>query len=130
MSIELSRRAVVAGALAFAGGGAAAWWYRDVRRLERSRTAFLELARERDLIENGAELGRRYLSAYPDEADPELLLRLLFADAAPDHLGAALSERIGRDWIELETVQLDGWILARSEGRVLALGTLLSPDSS
>ena len=129
MSTDLTRRALMVGGLA-AVAGAGAWWLSG-RRTFRGYEGVLALARSLDLPAPAAELGSAYLALHPEEADAERLIELLFgAGGDPDTAAARsrLAERIGRDWIELDTVQLDGWIVARSDGRFLALATLL-PDT-
>lgn len=130
MSTELTRRSVLIGTLAaaaaVAGGGG--WLIRERRRAGRLAAA-RALAAELGLAATDPGLGRAYLELHPSEADPERLSSLLFGDrgeADPETLKGVLAERIGLDWIELETVQLDGWIVSRTEGRLLALATLLS----
>lgn len=123
MSTELTRRALVLGLVASVGGGA---WFVRRRNLDRGLSTALELA---ETVGLGApsELGSHYLEAFPNEAEPDRLVRLLFpdgADAEPAVLAAGVAERIRRDWEELETVQLDGWIVSRTEGRFLAMVAL------
>lgn len=124
MSTEPTRRAILFGGLAALAG--AGGWIGCGRRDEGLRRAVMALAEEVDLVAGAPELGRAYLDLHREEADAVRLLDLLFGDSEPDALRGRLAERIGRDWIELETVQVDGWIVSRAEGRFLALVALLS----
>ncbi len=77
-------------------------------------------------------IGALYLSQTPEEADPESIMRALdlalgvqSARLGPVALRAHLQEQIRRDFEQAETVQIDGWILARTESRLCALSTLV-----
>lgn len=74
-------------------------------------------------------LGRRYLDAHPDEADEAVLLDALpalggQAPSDPATQLAVLSEQVAADYADDDLVVLDGWILARTEGRAAALYAL------
>lgn len=86
-----------------------------------------------DLGLTAPRLGQAYLDHHPGDADAERLLDLLFTGRGPVDpaaMKASLAERVGRDWVDLETAQVDGWILSRSEGQFVALVALLSEQVS
>ncbi len=129
MNTELTRRAVLVGSTA----AAALLWSGCGRRSAGARRAVLALAEEVDLGPAARGLGRAYLDLHPEEADAEALLDLLFTGRGaldPVAMKGRLAERIGRDWIDLETAEVEGWIVSRSEGRFLALVALLSEQVS
>ncbi len=76
-------------------------------------------------------LGRLYLRQVPAEDDPHILARLTVAsmgatDADAKALDRAslrrrLDARVRRDFASGTTVQLDGWVLSRTEARLCAL---------
>ena len=66
------------------------------------------------------QLGRSYREAYPEEDDVDVL-RELTASVEDSSLG---SEAIRRDFESGNTVQLDGWILSRTEARLCALHSI------
>jgi len=114
------------GAVLFAGGG----WAAGRTPLRTPRSERRALAR---LLHgpSATVLGRRYLAAYPQAATPERLR----ADAGLSTLPPAMCADIEalrrtvlarqREDFEIgNTVQLDGWILARSEAALCALISL------
>jgi hypothetical protein len=90
-------------------------------------------------------LGERYLAAVPEERDVVLLMRTLEAAVGETDSGfpgatgsgrrvelldsarlrQSLKQRIRRDFQHDDIVQLDGWVLARTECRLCALAVLL-----
>ncbi len=74
-----------------------------------------------------ADLGRRYMSEYPEEADLATLLDLL---PRPTHnpIDAARST-ISTDFRNGDTVTVAGWVLAASEARAAAVVALACPGS-
>jgi len=58
--------------------------------------------------------GAAYLAAHPLERDRTLLGELV---SLPRHL----AERVARDWSEHDVAIIEGWVLARTEGRLCAL---------
>lgn len=84
-------------------------------------------------------LGERYLSAVPEERNSYLLMQRLSTAVGTDletsaEAPLALSsdrrrervrERVCQDFQDDEIVQLDGWVLARTECRICALSVLL-----
>jgi hypothetical protein len=74
-------------------------------------------------------VGRRYLDEYPGEADQGRLLDQLPAleGEVPEQPGRALSvlaPQVEADAERGEVVDLDGWVLTRTEGRAAALYAL------
>ena len=76
-------------------------------------------------------LGRAYLRAFPAEATVAKLERALAAGvdgrlsaASDDELRALFALRARLDFAQEDTVVLDGWIVARTEGRLAALAAL------
>jgi hypothetical protein len=73
-------------------------------------------------------IGRRYLSAHPEEADVDHLRRALVGQSAAPHtaqLEARLTQLRQQDFENGEIAIVDGWILARTEARACALLTLV-----
>ena len=76
-------------------------------------------------------LGRAYVRQVPEEDDPRILARLTLAlpegqygDAIaldPTSLRDRIDERVRNDFAASTTVQLDGWVLSRTEARLCAL---------
>ena len=76
-------------------------------------------------------LGQLYRRQHPEEDNPALLTRLALSGLAPlgagtQHPAAAelasrLEARVRDDFAHGLTVQLDGWILSRTEARLCAL---------
>jgi hypothetical protein len=78
--------------------------------------------------ESAAVIGRAYLASHPEERSSAALGRGLRA-ALPDELDdaalrVALRARIREEFRREEVVQVEGWILARTEARVAALAAL------
>lgn len=76
-----------------------------------------------------AALGERYLREVPAERDPAVLRAALPAldgsvPADPATQLAALREQVAADYEADEVVELDGWLIARTEGRAAALYVL------
>ena len=91
---------------------------------------------------NAAAVGRRYLQQCPGEADADRLIGVLEmqigvqAAAVPGTAVPSLAEAgsgpllraaVRQDFAQGNIVELDGWILARSELRLCALAALLLP---
>lgn len=71
-----------------------------------------------DVPEGVIVVGEGYLRAMPEEAD---LATLLAALPAPDgDVAAAARRRIAADFVNGDTVAVDGWLLSRSEARAAA----------
>lgn len=75
-----------------------------------------------------AELGEIYLKGHPEERDADRLVSLLLPDA-PAKLKRSeamrrLKEASAREYAADEIVTLDGWMLSRTEARVLALAAV------
>lgn len=74
-------------------------------------------------------VGSRYLEEHPDERDQEVLLAALPAlgGEVPEHplegLGV-LADQAAADHASGEVVELDGWVLSRTECRAAALYAL------
>ena len=86
-------------------------------------------------IESAQAVGREYLDSVAGEADAanglaELVVRGLpgryhTLQAASDHeLRELLALRISEDFKERRTVEVSGWVLARTEARLCALSAL------
>jgi hypothetical protein len=78
-------------------------------------------------------IGEAYLAAYPGERDAAHLGNLIAADVdtrplleslAPEQLGAVIGAIVQRDFALGRTVEIDGWLLARTEARLCALTAL------
>ena len=105
--------------------GASLWHWRS-RQAEIDEEQLRRLFEELELAST-TRLGASYLEIYPEEADAGKLYRLLFPGGgagAADDSRTRLVRDIGRDWAEIETVRLEGWIVSRTEGRLLALASL------
>ena len=76
------------------------------------------------------QIGRAYREAVPEEDDPQVLERELLRSAGtagflPDRsLERALAHRVVREFERGETIEVDGWILSRTEARRSALLSL------
>jgi hypothetical protein len=84
--------------------------------------------------ESARSVGREYLRAVPAEASPGVLT-VRVAERLPGGLGAVDTASDGRlrelllrataeDFQDLRTVELHGWVLARTEARLCALAAL------
>ena len=74
-------------------------------------------------------VGTRYLEAYPDEAEQEVLLDALPAlqgevPARPGQGLPVLADQAAEDHVTGDVVALDGWVLSRTECRAAALYAL------
>jgi hypothetical protein len=91
-------------------------------------------ARLRSLVDDQAgarPLGRMYRRQFPAEADAAVLTQLILSSLAPgaansralarEDLLAALERRVCDEFGNGQTVQVGGWILARTEARLCAL---------
>ncbi len=82
--------------------------------------------------EAAARFGARYLASQPDEARlPDLVAHLAAAIREARATGtnggsrlAALRAWIRREYREADCVELDGWLLSRTEARLCALAAL------
>jgi hypothetical protein len=94
------------------------------------RDAIVSLASE---VRGAAVLGSAYLERNPDEADPDTLVSILLqgvpaeVTAARESLAPRLRERNRRDFEAGDVIELDGWILGRTEARLYALASLSVP---
>lgn len=87
-----------------------------------------------DHAASAAAVGRAYLRAHPEEAEPDRLVRELSAGIRcqgcdPDRaertrLRAAIAARIRADFAASRVVQVDGWVLSRTEARLYGLAAL------
>lgn len=88
-----------------------------------------------DLVPNraaAAALGRIYLALHPDEADLGPLREHLHARSrAPASDGVSLRAQIEQqlrmDYLRGDLVEVDGWLLSRTEARLYALAALSDP---
>jgi len=77
-------------------------------------------------IQDLATLGRAYREAHPEESTVDALLaRLLRNRRAGQQLGDLVRDAVAADFKALAIENLDGWLLARTEGRLAALASLL-----
>lgn len=79
--------------------------------------------------DSAARIGERYLASAPAEADPSLLVSSILGqhghEATADAvLRRVVGERRQRDFIDGNTVSVDGWVLSRTEARLCALVAL------
>lgn len=89
-----------------------------------------------------ARIGRLYLARYPGEQDRDRLIAELEADLAqrpgvsePDGISDArllerLFARVRAEYAHAGVVDLEGWVLSRSEARLYALVALADPGSA
>ncbi len=76
--------------------------------------------------DTASDIGRKYLSQFPEENNKRKLVRLLGENLTSGNNDAstALSELIAKDFQEDRMVTIDGWVLARTEARQCALFSL------
>ncbi len=83
--------------------------------------------------------GVAYLRAYPDEAGIELLVELIDDSVVGEYgqgmsltdsqlLAEHLNKQVRDEYRRGEAIQVDGWILSRTEARLYALSALLLED--
>ncbi|HTK98330.1 MAG TPA: hypothetical protein VL379_09925 [Pseudomonadales bacterium] len=75
---------------------------------------------------DAAEVGRRYLAAYPTKSSRDVLWADLLETHTACTANASTSEHVFSQWQQRDfrdgtVVQLDGWILARAEVSLCAL---------
>ena len=118
MNRRLSRRAFLI-AIGGAGVGAATAW----RLFEDESDGVL--SNVFDHSEAARAVGEAYLAAHPDEADEQVLRRLL--GLTPGEVGDADLQRLRAavhvDYERSELVAVEGWYLSRTEARLCALST-------
>ncbi|MCB0260194.1 MAG: hypothetical protein KDH97_11820 [Calditrichaeota bacterium] len=103
-------------------------WASERAGLNRPGLPLTQLIRQQD---SARVIGQAYLEAVPEEGNALLLsdtiLGSLSLDAdhaaalAPETLHQRLRERVREDFRDSRTVKLDGWILSRTEARLMAL---------
>jgi len=133
MSLRLTRRTFLAGLAAGIVGAALGlrqYWSGDSTTREAMRLA--GVLRHPD---SAALLGRLYLDRNPQEANAARLVTLIGATRGPalpavteapdESLRSGLEERIRNDFINSDTVTVDGWLLSITEARLCALVSLL-----
>ena len=81
--------------------------------------------------------GKAYISAHPDENDPDDLLRLIdealsrLPDIDPNQplqpiqIAMALKRLVRTEYIDDDILSMEGWILSRTEARLYALAAVL-----
>ncbi|MFV1988828.1 MAG: hypothetical protein ACC682_16265 [Gemmatimonadota bacterium] len=82
------------------------------------------LERFRRAVDGAAirRLAEDYLDATTDPADAEWLVARVLADAAPhEEVGAYMRRRIEEDYDSMRTHDFDGWLVSRTEARLLAV---------
>ena len=128
----LTRRKLLASIAVLAGGGGLAAWL-GLRWRSRTERAVLELAAE--LPAAAGEIGRRYLAGLKAKPNREELAHSLAAelDKRPTPVGrgqavrtvaARVAAAVRAEYTAGETVEVDGWVLARTEARLYALRAL------
>ncbi|MEM7373157.1 MAG: hypothetical protein AAF587_31325 [Bacteroidota bacterium] len=84
----------------------------------------LESIWDRDTISG---IGQAYLETHPSEDRQNRLVKLLYQDIPQDKVDAGqIAEAIKRDFQAGDLVEVDGWILSRTEARQCALFSLTS----
>lgn len=132
MSMRLTRRGFLASlAVGIAGAALGLRLYWTERRTPAGAEQLVRLLPHAD---SAARLGQRYLDDTPQEADATRLIALIGtvpavgeSDAA---LRARLQARIRQDFIDGDTVAVDGWLLSRTEARLCALVHLMHSASA
>jgi hypothetical protein len=73
-------------------------------------------------------VGERYLECVPEEANRQKLIELLSAEFGPLPQGHdpravkhLIQRKIKQDFAEAKTVEVDGWLLSRTEARLCSL---------
>jgi len=133
MSLRFTRRTFLAGlAAGIVGAALGLRLYWSGGNATREAMRLTGMLRHPD---SAALLGRLYLDKNPQEADAARLVTLIGATqdpalppvtAAPDEsLRSSLEERIRNDFIDGDTVAVDGWLLSITEVRLCALVSLL-----
>lgn len=94
-------------------------------------TAAMELFGKLETRVSAALIGQAYLRRYPSENNAETLLHALDfmvgrnpADADVTVLARWYAERISQDFESVNVVNVDGWVLSRTEARVFGLLSL------
>jgi len=93
--------------------------------------SFAELLRAQDDVlarfrrhldpRQASALGARYLAAFPDEGELSKLLQQIAGNARPsDQVRSFLTERVANDFAADDVWEVDGWMISRTEGRILA----------
>jgi hypothetical protein len=129
---RIRRRTFLLGAAGL--GVSLAWWYGP----SPFRGEFLprseRLASLLEHVDGARTVGREYLRQVPAEASPGVLAArvaerlpggLATVDTASDGLlRELLLSAVAEDFRDLRTMELDGWVLARTEARLCALAAL------
>jgi hypothetical protein len=98
----------------------------DVVRLRR---ALAEIFGDLDALRT---VGHRYLARHPEDGDRQHLITALVDPAwsgEPGDLRRHLADQRQREFSGDDIVIVDGWVMARSEGRIGALAVLLAENS-
>jgi hypothetical protein len=73
-------------------------------------------------------LGQAYIDQFPTEGNPDALAQRILDEMGPSgqqveprELGQLMEEKILREYEEEDTVVLEGWVLSKMEGRIIAL---------
>jgi hypothetical protein len=84
---------------------------------------------------SAAVVGLAYLDVCPAERHPDFLLDLIAADLdiggvplqslGPERIRALVGAQVQRDFALARTVEIDGWVLSRTEARLCALCALI-----
>ncbi len=127
---RVTRRAVLVGGLTSAlaaAAGVAVW--RDADEESAHREPDTEAPDADELVDLVAPIGLAYRRLVPDEDDATRLEDLLPTMAGLDAASAlealpALAVEIEADFAEGRTIDVDGWVLSRTEARAAALISL------
>lgn len=79
--------------------------------------------------EGARAIGALYLEAVPGEASAGQLVHLIAGSAHGAHMTPSaaqtmLLDAVRRDFERFETIELDGWVVSRTEARLCALAAL------
>ena len=68
-----------------------------------------------------ASLAAAYRQKYPEETPEQLRARVLSGKKGGESLAVLLTRKVREDFDEERVVVLEGWVLSRTEGRLIAL---------
>ena len=68
-----------------------------------------------------ASLAAAYRQKYPGETPEQLRAQVLSGKKGGENLAVLLTRKVREDFAEERMVTLEGWVLSRTEGRLIAL---------